>query len=105
VNFSELTRLIIEKSTELATLDKVVVHFHPRVKTKQLFFSRILIFDFPFQDQCSIYMINFDPRLTLAAIFNTRKSDRDTMSTTFLLETAAQLRGNRLLASLKPGAK
>jgi KICSTOR complex C12orf66 like len=50
-------------------------------------------------------MINFDPRLTLAAIFNTRKSDRDTMSTTFLLETAAQLRGNRLLASLKPGAK
>jgi hypothetical protein len=50
-------------------------------------------------------MINFDPRLTLAAIFNGKKSDKDTMSTSFLLETAAQLRGNRLLASLKPGAK
>lgn len=31
MNVSELTRLIIEKSVELATLDKVVVHFHPRV--------------------------------------------------------------------------
>lgn len=45
VNFSELTRLIMDKSVELATLDKVVVHFHPRVLINKfcLIFNSILI--------------------------------------------------------------
>ncbi|CAB3382645.1 Hypothetical predicted protein [Cloeon dipterum] len=85
-NFVEVTGLILESTSELSSLDKIAIHYNQK-------------------EQCSIFMINFDPRLTLAAVFNGKKSDKDTMVTTFLLDMAAQLRGNRLLASLKPGSK
>ncbi|KAF4521616.1 hypothetical protein B566_EDAN006658 [Ephemera danica] len=86
IHLIEITRLIMEKAADLSALDKVVYNFNPR-------------------DQHSTFLINFDPRFTLAVLFTGRKMEKDSVCISFLTDMASHLRGNKILAALKPGSK
>jgi len=53
----------------------------------------------------TFFLQMIEPRFTLVAMFEGRKSERDAVINTFFQETTQQLRMNRVMNSLKPGSK
>ncbi|XP_069668591.1 KICSTOR subunit 2-like [Periplaneta americana] len=81
-----VVKIITERGSELAAMDRVVYHFSPR-------------------EQSTYVMASTDPRMTLVVIFDTRKAEKETHITNFVFELALQLRCNKVFANLKPNTK
>ncbi|KAH9374236.1 hypothetical protein HPB48_015356 [Haemaphysalis longicornis] len=61
---------------------------------------------FPWQRmEKSYFLVKLDPRVTMVAIYASRKSERDTYIVSFMQDIAAQIRGNKVFGMLKPGNK
>lgn len=53
----------------------------------------------------SYFLIKLDPRVTMVAIYVSRKSERDTYIVSCMQDLAAHVRGNKVFGMLKPGNK
>lgn len=53
----------------------------------------------------SYFLIKLDPRVTMVAIYVSRKSERDTYIVSCMQDLAAHVRGNKIFGMLKPGNK
>lgn len=81
-----VVKVITERASELAAMDKVVNYFSPR-------------------DQRTYIMASTDPRMTLVVVFDSKKAEKESHITNFVFELALQLRCNKVFANLKPNAK
>lgn len=53
----------------------------------------------------SYFLIKLDPRVTMVAIYGSRKSERDTYIVSCMQDLASHIRGNKVFGMLKPGNK
>lgn len=53
----------------------------------------------------SYFLVKLDPRVTMVAIYASRKSERDTYIVSSMQDIAANIRGNKVFGMLKPGNK
>lgn len=81
-----VVKIITERASDLAAMDKVVYHFSPR-------------------EQSTYIMAATDIRMTLVVIFDNKKAEKETHITNFVFDLALQLRCNKMFANLKPNAK
>ncbi|PSN34786.1 UPF0536 protein [Blattella germanica] len=81
-----VVKIITERASELAAMDKVVYHFAPR-------------------EQSTYIMASTDLRMTLVVIFDSKKAEKETHINNFVFDLALQLRCNKVFANLKPNAK
>ncbi|KAJ9591916.1 hypothetical protein L9F63_001518 [Diploptera punctata] len=81
-----IVKIITERATELAAMDKVVFHFSPR-------------------EQSTYVMAATDSRITMVVIFDSKKAEKETHITNFVFDLALQLRCNKVFANLKPNTK
>ncbi|XP_021918137.1 KICSTOR complex protein C12orf66 homolog isoform X3 [Zootermopsis nevadensis] len=81
-----VVKVITERASELAAMDKVVYYFSPK-------------------DQSTYVMACTDPRMTLVVVFDSQKAEKDSHITNFVSDLALQLRCNKVFANLKPNTK
>ncbi|KAK7873877.1 hypothetical protein R5R35_005738 [Gryllus longicercus] len=81
-----IVKVITERASELAAVDRVVFYFSPR-------------------DQNTYVMSSIDPRVTLVVVFDSKKAEKESYITNFVLDLSLQLRCNKVFANLKLNTK
>uniref|UniRef100_A0A8C4WU86 KICSTOR subunit 2 n=1 Tax=Eptatretus burgeri TaxID=7764 RepID=A0A8C4WU86_EPTBU len=85
-HWATVCTILVERAKELASLERVIFTYNETT-------------------QSCYYLVRPEPRFTIAAIFESRKLERDSHVQTFLLEMCASLRPCKPYASIKPGSK
>ncbi|XP_061407857.1 KICSTOR subunit 2 isoform X2 [Lethenteron reissneri] len=86
MHWSALSMVLAERSSELACAERVVHAYDEKA-------------------QSTYYLARPEPRFTIAVVYESRRSEKDSGVHAFLLETAAALKQSKPFASLKPGSK
>ncbi|XP_032822527.2 KICSTOR subunit 2 isoform X1 [Petromyzon marinus] len=86
MHWSALSMVLAERASELACAERVV-------------------HDYDEKAQSTYYLARPEPRFTIAVVYESRRSEKDSGVHAFLLETAAALKHSKPFASLKPGSK
>ncbi|XP_072154244.1 KICSTOR subunit 2 isoform X2 [Bemisia tabaci] len=77
-----IEKILSEKSSELSCIDKVVTCYSSK-------------------EGYTFFMMSIDPRITLVAIFDSKREDRETVICNYMADFSILLRFNRLFANLK----
>lgn len=74
-------------------------------KLKELSSSDSVVSLFDPQLNSTYFLVRPDPRITVAVIFESKKSEKDNYVCSFMQDLCSQLRANKVWASLKAGVK